>query len=351
MFFSQLTNEARQRLVDVQQRAGALRSFQAELRRRFAGSMAWKARDGRDYLYRRTRRVEKSLGPRSEATEAIMAAFAAGKAEAEERVRGLRETLEAMAAVNRAMGIGRVPALVGRILRRLDDVGVLGEQICVVGTNALFAYEAAAGIRFDSALLATGDIDIALDARRNLALAGRLLPEGLLGLLRATDPSFAPVSTGHFSAANKSGLMVDLIAPEPKRVTQTVPMRKRRLGGTDLTRLEDLHAVEVPRLEMIVDAPRVSAVAIAEDGLPVWMVAADPRWWAAHKFWLSDERDRRPLKRQRDRDQAKAVAGMLATSWRELDLSDQTLAAIPASLRARLRREVADTEEVEKPAW
>ena len=239
--------------------------------------MAWKVRDGREYLYRRDGRVEKSLGPRSPATEEIERVFAAGKALAEERANGLRQTLRGMARVNRAMGLGRVPSLVGRILRRLDEAGILGEQVCVVGTNALFAYEARAEIRFQSDLLATADIDIALDARRNLALAGRAMPEGLLGLLRKIDASFAPITAGHFSAVNRDGLMVDLITPEPKLPMRAVPRRQRRLGAEDIAAVDDVEAAEVPRLEMIVDAPRFTTVAVAEDGLPVWIAAADGR--------------------------------------------------------------------------
>ena len=173
MFFKELDNETRRRLIDVQQRVEALRAAQGELKRRFAGTMMWKTRSNRKYLYRRNGRVDKSLGPRSPEAEAIHAAFSQGKARVEQRVEGLRTALTGMARVNRAMGLGRVPKLIGRILRRLDRAGVLGERVCVVGTNALFAYEAHAGIRFESELLATDDIDLALDARRNLSLAAK----------------------------------------------------------------------------------------------------------------------------------------------------------------------------------
>ena len=47
---------------------------------------------------------------------------------------------------------------------------------------------------------------------------------------------------------------------------------------------------------MIVDAPRLTAIAVTEDGLPVWIAAADPRRWAAHKLWLSSESTRDPIK-------------------------------------------------------
>lgn len=353
MFFRELDNESRRRLIDVQQRAEALRVVQNELNRRFAGSMAWKDRGAREYLYRRHGQVEKSLGPRSLDTEAIYRVFTEGKAFAENRAEGLRKTLEGMARVNRAMGLGRVPRLISRILRRLDDAGVLGQQVCVVGTNALFAYEAHAGIQFQSDLLTTDDIDIALDARRNLSLASKVMPGGLIELLQKIDPTFAPLADGHFRAVNASGLMVDFITPEPKNRMTVAPMRHRRLGGhRTAISSEDMEAVEVPRLEMIVDAPRFSSIAVAEDGLPVWIAAADPRWWAAHKLWLAAEPTREPLKRQRDQDQGDAVATMLARTWETVDLSDETLASIPRDVRQNLRDSVSHcAKQTERPEW
>jgi hypothetical protein len=354
MLFNELENEPRQRLIDVQQRAEAMRAVRTELKRRFAGSMDWKERSGRDYLYRRMGKVEKALGPRSADTEGVYTAYSQGKAAAREREAGLRHTLEGMARVNRAMGLGRVPRLVGRILRRLDEAGVLGEQVCVVGTNALFAYEAHAGLRFDAGLLATSDVDIALDARRNLGLAAKSMPDGLLGLLRKVDPSFAAQIEGSFTAVNASGMMVDLITPEPRNRMVTAPKRKRRLGGgSDIEVVEDVEAVEVPRLEMIVDAPRFTTTAMAEDGLPVWIAAADPRWWAAHKLWLANEPTRDPLKRQRDRDQGKAVAAMLAGYWGTVDVSDAALASIPVVARQALRAAIAsgEAEDPQRLEW
>ncbi len=63
LFFNELGSDARRRLIDVQQRGAALRRAQSELRRRFTGSMAWKTRSNRDYLYCRNGPIDKSLGP------------------------------------------------------------------------------------------------------------------------------------------------------------------------------------------------------------------------------------------------------------------------------------------------
>ena len=297
----------------------------------------WKLRGGRHYLYRRRGKVEKSLGLRTPKTEAAYDAFSGGKGAALLRTSHLRTALEGMAPMNRAMNLGRVPLVVARILRRLDAAGLLSDQVCVVGTNALFAYEAMTGLQFGTGLLATNDLDIALDARKNLTLAGRVLPGGLMEVLRQADSSFELLNQGHCRAANSAGMLVDLITPEPRRRMRAVPMRERRLGGFPDPVPDDLTAAEVPRLEMIVDAPRVTAIALDERGLPVAVSAADPRWWAAHKLWLAGLDDRDPLKRGRDQAQGMAVARMLARHWAGLDVSDATLASIPLSLRDGLR--------------
>lgn len=338
-----LSLDARRQLAEVQQRYAALRAVEAELSRRFSGSMAWRPRAGKNYLYRRRGRVERSLGPRDAATETVFHAFTAGKAAAETHAAGLRGAIEAMAPVSRAMGLGRVPLLAAKLLRRLDQAGVLGRQLCVVGTHALFAYEAEAGLHFAPGLLATEDVDLALDARRNLALAGRALPEGVMATLQRLDPSFRRLPEA-FRAVNGAGLMVDLIVAEPRDRMRSVHPRLRRIADAE----GDLHAVEVPGLELIVDAPRVEAVAVDETGLPVWIAAADPRWWAAHKLWLAERPDRQGLKRARDRAQAEAVAAVIARQGS--DLSDGRLSTVPAPLRDALRALVAATPS-SSPAW
>jgi maltoporin len=64
-----------------------------------------------------------------------------------------------------------VPETAARILRRLDAEGLLGRHLFVVGTHALFAYEAASGVLFDAGLTATEDVDLLWDVRRKLSLA------------------------------------------------------------------------------------------------------------------------------------------------------------------------------------
>ena len=91
---------------------------------------------------------------------------------------------------------------------------MLGSGIRVLGTNAIYAYEAAAGVRIEPGLTATDDIDLLLDARRNLTFVAdqEITYPSLLHLLQKVDGSFDR-STQKFRAANKDGYLVDLIKP------------------------------------------------------------------------------------------------------------------------------------------
>jgi hypothetical protein len=343
--FNALDAEQARQAVDCRQVFDALRAAEGDLTRRFAGSMAWTTVNGQDYLYRRRGKVEKSLGPRSAETDAMEAAFRTGRARADDMAQGLRARLERMAPVNVALRLGRVPNVVARVIRRLDDHGLLGPRIAVVGTNALFAYEAAAGGVFESGLLATTDVDLALDARRSLTLAADVAPEGLLGLLHRIDASFTIRRDGDFRAVNRDGFMVDLITAAPR------DLRRRQAAARLGSAPEDLEAVEIAKLQWLVEAPRFASVAIAENGLPVRMVAADPRFFAAHKLWLAERDDREPEKRGRDRLQGEAVAGLLAGALATLPLDNSSLSQLPVPLVTKLREAVASAPQGASLEW
>ncbi|MDQ0332970.1 hypothetical protein QFZ88_005352 [Mesorhizobium sp. YL-MeA3-2017] len=65
--------------------------------------------------------------------------------------------MERQTAVNRALRLGRVPLITARIIRAIDQAGIRGEGIRIAGTNAIYAYEAAAaGVFVDPGITATG---------------------------------------------------------------------------------------------------------------------------------------------------------------------------------------------------
>lgn len=294
MDYTEFSGEQRRQLIDVQQvyavYSVAIRQLAVLPRYR------WQAVKGKNYLYEARGKVRKSLGAQSEELDTFKEDRASERRALVDRVKALETRLDEMAPINRAMGLGRLPKLAGRILRALDKEGLLGDHIIVAGTNALYAYEALAGVRIGVDHLATGDADLIWDTRHRLMLAGRsIYREGLIGLLRRVDHSF--VADYGYNATNRDGYIVDLLCAE----TEGFPSFKKK---------GDLLATPMPGMSWLLAAPRREAVLIAEDGYPVRMVVPDALTFALHKMWVAQREDRTPIKKKRDRDQADIVADL-----------------------------------------
>ncbi|WP_246684983.1 nucleotidyltransferase domain-containing protein [Methylobacterium sp. WL69] len=352
MSLSDLSGDQARQTIDVGQVFSSFATARAEWARRYAGSMSWKTVGGRDYLYRKRREAWKSLGPRTPETEAIATQFHEGRARLQERIAGLTKRLDAMAPVNRALNLGRLPVIAARILRALDEAGLIGTGIEVVGTNALFAYERLAGVQIASAHLATADVDLLFDARRSLRLlAPEVSATGVVGLLRKVDRSFEVLGRNGFRAVNRDGYLVDLIMPTMKDRMAKSP---RSRIGSEAT---DLEAVEIEGLGWLVNSPKAVATVLDARGYPLTMVVPDPRAFALHKLWLAERQDRDPLKRQRDRAQADLVAGLVTSRLPHLHFDDPALTALPRALREQAtlltaaRRDAASGTPRLEPDW
>jgi hypothetical protein len=276
--------------------------------------MRWKTIRDKEYLFKdRDRRGNgKSLGPRSLETEALLASFEAGRALAQERLQLVTEKLQEQAKLNKALRLNRVPRVIAKVLRELDAAG-LREDFMVIGTQALYGYEAAAGVHFILELLASGDVDLLYDARKKLTVVSdKLDGNGLLGLLKKADRTFECIRKNGYRAANAGQFMVDLVvAPQGMQAPKEVTFAEA-----------DLVATEVPGLQWLLNSPKLDTVGIDEDGWPVPMRVPDPRAFALHKAWLSGLASREPLKKPRDLDQAQALAKLVQEHLPHLSFED-----------------------------
>jgi hypothetical protein len=328
----EFNDEQRRELIDMQQLFDAWRAADREFRHSYKGRMRWKKIHGQEYLYRVQDRVEKSLGPRSSGTEKIKADYSDARTRLKRRVSTLKSKIEQRASINRALRLGQMPAIAAQILRRLDHVGLLGNQLIVVGTHSLFVYGAKAGVVFEAGLTATQDIDLMYDARRRLSLAAApgISKSGVLGLLRSVDASFSS-RPGHFRAINDEGYSVDLIRPAARDEI-----------GSSIAGLADNDIVPAAifGLEWLMNAPRFAAMVIAADGLPVWVSCIDPRVYALYKYWLATKAEtREPIKKHRDKSQALAVA-RVARDYLNLPFEAGALTALPIDM-VRAAKEIA----------
>jgi hypothetical protein len=330
MEFQELSADQRRESVNTQQRYAAYREA-IERATGFRGSMVWNEIKGGEYLVRSHYdpsgiRRQTSLGPRSPQTEAFKLDYDRGRSEAQDRVKNLKDVVTRQAAINRALGLGRVPLIGARIMRALDQAGLLGSGIRVLGTNAIYAYEAAAGVRIDPGLTSTEDIDLLFDARAALTFAASedLSHPSLLRLLQKVDHSFRR-SNQVFRAVNSDGYLVDLIKP-----LRNPPWQDERQSAS--TNAGDLLAAEIEGLVWHESAPSFEAIAIDERGEPCRIVATDPRVWAAHKLWLSQRVDREPLKRRRDEAQAHAIGHLVAAYFPHLPYAAEQLKMLPKAV-------------------
>src|ERR1039457_6592322 len=193
----------------------AARKNAAEVR----GGMLWRSQNGTDYLIRTSAsNSQKSLGPRSEETEAAYNKFTERKILVESRLTDLRETMERHQRMNRALHVGRSPKMLVDILDRLYKTG-LAEYFSVIGPHALYAYEAGAGVRIGSAdAMTTNDIDLLWDTRKKISFETKMETIGtsFLGVLKKIDSTFEIRSDQLFTAVNSKGFEVDVIRREPK---------------------------------------------------------------------------------------------------------------------------------------
>jgi hypothetical protein len=324
--FLELNNDQSREMVNTRQRYQAWRNA-SDRERGYRGSLVWEETKGTQYLLRSYydetgSRRQKSLGKRTPDTELIKQRFDSERKDAVESRKSLDAILDRQAAVNRALGLGRVPLIAAKILRHIDRRGLLGNGLRVAGTNSLYCYEAACGVFVDPGIVATLDIDLLLDSRRRLHLVGNpdLPDESLIQLLRLADRSFRRTRQS-FRAENDEGYLVDLIKP-----MHNPPWRnERRAIGTD----DDIQAAEIEGLIWLENAPSFEQIAIDDRGYPVRMVASDPRVFAIHKYWISTREDRDPLKRKRDSDQARAVAAMTTDYLPHLPFDSDALRMIP----------------------
>jgi hypothetical protein len=324
----ELPGDVQRQYINARQVFMALRET-GPVARSYEGNMYWRKQEGKEYLIRTSRRgAQTGLGVRSPDTEAIYNNFQVRKAETEERLGQLSERMKSNIRLNRALLVGRVDNIVINVLNALYVAG-LEDHLTVIGTNALYAYEAAAGVRIEEEHLATEDLDLLWDNRKHLTLAIRekITDSGLLGILKRVDKSFQLLRpTQLYTAMNNAGYQVDVI---------------RRLGpGSDhepaqlTNNAKDFWAVRARNADWLLSAPKFEAVIVGANGEMSKMVTVDPRAFALFKVWMAEQKDRDPVKKLRDLNQAKVVVSLIQTCLPQLSFDD--IKVFPTVVRAML---------------
>lgn len=265
------------------------------------GSMFWRELRGVTYLIRTSAAgAQRTLGADSEQTRAIHAKFISRKERVEQSRKSLALKLEEMRKLNRVYGVGRTPQVVVSLLQSMEKAGI-AEQFMTVGTHALYAYEAACGVRVGTEALATRDVDLLYDTRQHVAFVTTMkrLDSSLIDIFRKADKTFRVRPDQLQTAVNDDGFEIDLIRrtaidgdPHP------LPMS---------TKEEDLWAVQVASGNQLVSGRRFDQMVVSTRGEMALMRTVHPLDFVRVKNTIAASRQRDPLKRPKDALQAQLV--------------------------------------------
>ena len=220
----------------------------------------------------------------------------------------LNAAMATHARPNAALRVGRTPNVVVGLLEEIRKAG-LQDHFMVIGTNALYAYETQAGVRFSGDVKATTDMDLLWDSRKRVTLIAdgdeHFNKYGLIGVLKKFDPSFELQDGEEYRAANSQGYMIDLIKRRPESFTDDKE-HSQLIANPD-----DFWAAKIKNMDWLLSSPKFRQVVIATNGNEAEMITVDPRAFVFYKVWLSQKDDREPMKKPRDLAQARAVFNLV----------------------------------------
>lgn len=317
MTFPGYTDEQRRTLLNLAQYYTAFIEAERELRR-LGRPLHWKTVNGREYLYqiRDSRGNAKSLGPRGDTTEEKHRDWHAAR----DRRDGAKAALNETGRLYRALRLGTISAEAAAILREADVRRMMGDTVIVVGTNAMPAYEIEAQHRIGAGIDETMDFDLAWVGRLELSspTPAKQNSHPVWDLLKAVDATYTVNTERPFQARNAKAYEVELLVA-PSRAA-TLPAGDRPVP------------IPLPEQEWLLQGRFVDHVICARDGSPARVVAPDPRWFALHKLWMSDQAKRNPLKRPKDRKQGDRLLNAIADYMPHYPLDEQFAAELPPDL-------------------
>jgi hypothetical protein len=305
MFFDLQELQAKQYIDATQTRSAFLEAEQQAIK--YRGSMFWRTVKQRDYLIKKIGAIEKSLGVRTSETESIFNQFRYKKTASEDRQRELSSSLIQQQRVNAALRVGRTPNVVIDLLEALRHAKI-ANHFMVIGTNAMYAYETHAGIRFSGNLTATTDVDFLWDSRKRLSLVSsdpEFNERGLIGILKKADPTFQIMKDKPYQASNNKGYMVDIIKHRPLSLFDDREESQLRPLANDFW------AAKIMNMDWLLSSPKFTQTIVAINGKMAEMITIDPRAFVLFKLFISEKEDRDPIKKPRDFAQAVTVYNLI----------------------------------------
>jgi len=291
----------------IQKRQEYLKNYQL--------SMYWREVGGKAYLTKKHSASNRviSLGAKSEKTIEIYESFIRHKKRLKEELKEFEAKLDKTRKLNKIEQLTRVPAALVKIYRKINELGLDGKMI-LVGTNALYAYEAACGVFLEEEQLATDDIDLL--NKKNHALSvifTEVLPrQKLTELLKLIDKSFEPEKRVPYRFRNKEGIILEILTPVQER---NVLQKSEKTD--DFT---DIPELSMEGMQWLENSRIFQSMVIADNGRCAILSTIHPLEFAVYKHWLSTVKNRDILKKRRDYEQSKLVTQLIREYMVNIDI-------------------------------
>ena len=316
-------NEEQQRLLNnLTQYYEVWRGAARRLRAEFAHRLQWKTVAGRQYLYKIVDRKGNgtSLGAQSAGNSAEFKRYTAEREAVRSAERAAKARLAIAGSLYRALRLPVIASPAAAILREADLRGMLDGALIVIGTNALAAYELEAGARFAAGLDATEDFDLSWsgDDATTLSLQGAA-GQGVFDLLKAVDETYTVNTERSFQARNRGAYAIELLA-SPESVKRLAPGEK-------------LRPLTLASQAWLLAGKPVSQVVCARDSTVARIIAPDPRVFALHKLWLSQQKTRERAKRGKDQAQGDVLLKAIAAYMPHYRMDKRFVRGLPDELR------------------
>lgn len=285
----------------------------------FRYKMLWqKHKDGYQLLAKENLKTGKReyLGRRSKETEKISEQFRSSKQQIKERLKNLKERLKRDEKLNKIERIARAPKELVALFRKINELN-LDDKLIVIGTNSLYAYEAAAGIMIEESHLATHDIDILNRRDKGVSFMLNIVSETstALELLQSIDKSFYQSPNVPYRFINNDGVWIELIVPSSDRV------QKNAQGDF----FSDVTPLAMEGMQWIENARLFKEAIIGLDGRSASITTIHPLEYAIYKNWLGQKEDRDFLKHTRDLKQSRLVTKIMTEYMPNIHIEKESM--------------------------
>jgi len=312
-YFSEYSDDQRKTYINSQMQYESYLEKKIRFDKSFRFRMGWNKAQGKEYLFKECLDTKKrvSLGRKDEKTLEIFSVFKKQKEELKSTLKKSKELLIKNEKINKFTKISRVPNILVDFFRKINELG-LDDKVLIIGTNALYCYEAYCGVFIEEEHLATFDIDVfnKRDKKISVALREKLPQKTIKSILLDVDKSFTKSKEASYRFVNDDDIVVEIITPIKKK-----EQKSDSFSGVLNLEIEGTKWLESSKLH--------KQMLIGQNGKCAFVSTIAPLEYAIYKKWLGEHERKDLMKKQRDIKQSWLVTKLILEYIPILDIDEE----------------------------